>query len=114
LVETPAAKSLVDLRPIAEAAGERIVSANPVRYGLHSRRLLEELRASGDPLETFSAAWRFRGESLPAHSLPQLLDYLAEVSPPDIERVSVLAREDPGIRVISVRYTSGVLGSVEI
>ena len=114
LVEAPAANSLLVLRPIAEAAGDRIVSANPVRYGLHTQRLLEQLRASGDALETFSAAWRFCGESLPGYALPQLVDYLAEVSPAGIERVSVLAREDPAIRVISERYASGVLGSVEI
>jgi predicted dehydrogenase len=114
LVEAPAAADVQDLVDLADAAGDRIASANPLRYGLHTRRLVEELQASGDPLETFFATLRFRPTQLPAHALPGLLDYLADVSHGEIERVASMAYPDPTIQIVSLRYASGVLGSLEL
>src|SRR5579859_338982 len=51
---------------------DRVVVANPLRYALHTRRLLEEVTRDG--VQTFFGAWRFRPEVSREHALPQLLD----------------------------------------
>jgi hypothetical protein len=114
LVEAPAAHSAQALRELADASGDRIVSVNPLRYGLHTRRLVEELQRSGDPLETFFTTLRFRRTELPAHALPRLLDYLVDVCPGGIERIASMTYADPPIQIVSLRSASGVLGSLEI
>lgn len=114
LMESPAAESVPALRGLADTALNRIVSVNPLRYGLHTRRLVEELEASADPIETYFAALRFRQSQLPVHALPRLLDYLKDVCSDDVERVASMAHADPPIRIVSLRYASGVLGSLEV
>jgi hypothetical protein len=114
LAEAPAADNLEDLRALAEMAAGRIVSANPLRSALHTRRLLEEIRVADDPVETFFAAQRFRGQSIPSHALPRLLDYLVEICPSEIARIAAMAYQDPSILVVSLRYASGAIGSLEV
>jgi len=114
LVEAPAADTPQQLRYLAEATGDRIVSANPLRYGLHTRRLIEEYRSAEDPLETVSATLRFRRPSLPGYALSRLLDYLNDLYPEDIERIAAMAYQDPLVQVVSLRYASGALGSLEV
>jgi len=114
LVEAPAADSVQALRELADASDDRIVSVNPLRYGLHTRRLVEELQRSGDPLETFFTTLRFRQTNVPAGALPRLLDYLVDVCPGEIDRIASMTYADPPIQIVSLRYASGVLGSLEI
>ena len=113
LVEAPVAATQEELRGLA-AVGDRLVSVNPLLYGLHTHRLIEELRAAGDQLETFTIGWRFRGPNLPRDALPRIIDYLAEVYPVPVERVAASSRHSPQVQVVSVRYVDGVLGSIEV
>jgi hypothetical protein len=107
LIEAPAASDL---------ARDDIVVANPLRYALHTRRLLEELAQASDPPETFFAAWRFRAPTTADHALPQLLDLLQAFSPdPDqLGRVSAMQRSDPSVLTVTLRYASDLLGSIEV
>jgi predicted dehydrogenase len=114
LAEAPAADNLEDLRALADMDAVRIVSANPLRYALHTRRLLEEMRVADDPVETFFAAQRCRGQWIPSHALSRLLDYLVAICPSEITRVAAMAYQDPPILVVSLRYASGAIGSLEI
>jgi hypothetical protein len=114
LVEAPAADNVEDLRALADMAAGHIVSANPLRYAIHTRRLVEEIRGAHDPVETFFAAQRFRAQSIPPHALPRLLDYLLDICGEDITRVAAVTRQDPSVQVVSLRYASGAIGSLEV
>jgi predicted dehydrogenase len=112
LVEAPIAPTAQAAREIGEL--DAVVAANPLRYGLHSRRLLEELHPVEDPLETFFAAWRVRAGSGTHTLLPLLLDYVREICPERVERVSAMGRVDLSVMTVTLRYASGVLGSLEV
>ncbi len=107
LIEAPVANDMVN---------DDIVVANPLRYALHTRRLLDELAQADDPLETFFAAWRFRPQTTADHALPQLLDFLQALSPgPDeLGRISAMERSEPSVLTVTLRYASDVLGSIEV
>jgi hypothetical protein len=93
-----------------------VVAANPLRYALHTRRLLEELTRTDAPqsLHTFFAAWRFRPESTTEHALPQLLDYLGGMCPEAPLRVSAMQDVRKSVVIVTLRYASDVLGSIEV
>jgi predicted dehydrogenase len=115
LVESPLAGDLERARALESlGANETIVSVNPLRYALHTRRLLEEIAQTDDPLNTFFAAWRFRPASPVEHALPQLLDYLGALCPDQPCRISAMTYREPSILTLTLRYTSDVLGSIEL
>src|SRR5579859_861225 len=70
LAESPVGLNLESARAVALVCRDEdaVVSANPLRYALHTRRLLEEVARAGDPLHTFFAAWRFRAQSNAEHA----------------------------------------------
>jgi len=115
LVESPVARDLDSARAVVGGAGNaEIVAANPLRYALHARRLLEELAQAGDRLEAFFGAWRFRATSNPDHALPQLLDFIQVLDLGEPWRIAAMQRADPAIITITLRYPSDVLGSIEV
>jgi hypothetical protein len=114
LVESPVAESAEQAGSIAELTGDSVVACNPLCYGLHTRRLIEELRTAEDPLETLFAAWRFRPDSATPESLPQLLGYLSELCSADVMRVSAMVRATPRVLTVSMRFATGALGSLEL
>jgi hypothetical protein len=119
LVEAPVAATTEQAQPLINLADfdfDRIVAANPLRYGLHTARLVQQVgqRDDADPLHTIFAAWRFRSPAVPDHALPQLLDLLAALGPGAPSRISALERSEPAVLVATVRYASGVLGSLEV
>jgi hypothetical protein len=91
-----------------------VVVANPLRYGLHTRRLLEAVRAGADEAETFFAAWRFKVGAVPETALPLLVDFVRALCPDEIARVTVLERNDPWLLLATLRFASGALGNLEI
>ncbi len=117
LIEAPVAGDLEHARLVEDlAVNNDILVANPLRYALHSRRLLEELAQAHDALETFFAAWRFRAQATAEHALPQLLDFLQALGPgPDqLCRVSAMQHLEPSVLTVTLRYASDVLGSIEV
>jgi hypothetical protein len=116
LIESPVAEDLERAHRVQHLAeNAAIVAANPLRYALHTRRLLEELAAANDPLHTFFAAWRFRAQSPTAHALPQLLDYVGALCVDQPGRLSAMQhRLPPAILTATLRYASDVLGSIEV
>jgi hypothetical protein len=94
--------------------GRRVVAANPLRYGLHTRRLLEELTQADDPLQTFFAAWRFKPHSSTAEALPRLLDFLRGVCAAEPTSIAAMRSRDASLLVMTLRYPSDVLGSLEV
>ena len=94
------------------AREDRVVVANPLRYALHTRRLLEEV--TRERVQTFFAAWRFRSELSRDHALPQLLDYLCALCPEMPGRISAMQHRDQPILIVTLRYPSDVLGSIEV
>jgi hypothetical protein len=115
LIESPIAADLEQTRPVASLADDdAVVAANPLRYGLHTRRLIEALQAGDDPLQTCFVAWRFRSRAAPPSALPQLLDLLGALAPGEVRRISALARRDPAVLIATLRYASGVIGSLEV
>jgi hypothetical protein len=116
LIESPVAADLEHAHSVQHLADrEAIVAANPLRYALHTRRLLEELTVANDPLQTFFAAWRFRAQSTMAHALPQLLDYVGTLCMDQPGRLSAMQHHlRPAILTVTLRYASDVLGSIEV
>jgi hypothetical protein len=116
LIESPVAADLEHAHGVQHLAeNEAIVAANPLRYALHTRRLLEELAGTNDPLQTFFAAWRFRAQSAATHALPQLLDYVGALCMDRPGRLSAMRHELlPAILMVTLRYASDVLGSIEV
>jgi hypothetical protein len=98
--------------PVDAALEKSVVVANPLRYALHTRRLLEAV--TRERVQTFFAAWRFRPESARDHALPQLLDYLSALCPETPRRISAMQHRDQPIMIVSLRYPSDVLGSIEV
>jgi hypothetical protein len=85
-----------------------------LRYGLHTRQLIDEVAREEGPLETVFGAWRFRPGSHLEAALPRLVDLLAALCPDPVERVSALERREPLVRLVTLRYASGTLASLEI
>jgi predicted dehydrogenase len=112
LVEAPVAAAAADARRLNDVRD--VVSVNELRYALHTRRLVEELQKGQDALETLFVAWRARVGSVTESMLPVLLDYVRELSPARVERVSAMQRSDPFVMTVTLRYAGGVLGSLEI
>ncbi|MBV9171894.1 MAG: hypothetical protein JOZ81_17615 [Chloroflexi bacterium] len=112
LVEAPLAATAREARERLNARD--LVPVNALRYGLHTRRLVEELRGADDVLETLFAAWRFRGGALIDEKLPLLLDYVRELCPQRIERISAMERVDPFVMTVTLRHAGGVIGSLEV
>jgi hypothetical protein len=90
---------------------EQIVSVNPLRYALHTRRLLEEVRHHEKLLETIFIAYRFRRASA---QLVHALDFVQALQPGEIEHVASLQRDNPSLMLASLRYSSGTLVSLEV
>jgi predicted dehydrogenase len=115
LVEAPAAHTAKAAGALAEMAGtDRVVTLNPLRHALPTRRLRDRMLEKQDPLETFFAAWRFSSGPTWRAALPQLLDYVATLSRGRPLRVSVSMRRNPEVLLAILRYESGVVGSLEI
>ena len=116
LIESPVAADLEHARVLDDLASDTvIVASNPLRYALHTRRLLEDLaQRADDPLATFFAAWRFRAHSTAEHALPQLLDYLSAVCPDELCRISAMQNQEHAVLTVTFRYASDVLGSIEL
>jgi len=115
LVEAPVAAAAAQAQPLLDLADvDRIVAANPLRYGLHTARLVQQVGHDDDPLHTVFAAWRFRAPAVPEHALPQLLDLLGALGPGALWRISALERSEPAVLVATLRYASGVIGSLEV
>lgn len=114
LVESPVASDL-ERADSLRTQGTQVVSANPLRYALHTRALVDALARDADPLETFFAAWRFRANAMPEHALPQLADFIAALRPHgEVERITALERQDPGVLLVTLRYAIGTLGTLEL
>jgi hypothetical protein len=96
--------------PIA-ADVDRVVSVNPLRYALHTRRLIEEVRHNEALLETIFIAYRFRRASAP---LVHVLDFVQALQPGDIAHVAALQRDNPSLVLANLRYSSGTLVSLEL
>lgn len=115
LVEAPAATTARAARALAGAVERHLVlSLNPLRHALPTRRLTERMRETPDPLETFFAAWRFRPGAMWRDALPQLLDYVGTLVPGRPLRVSASSRRNPEVLLALLRYDSGVVGSLEV
>jgi hypothetical protein len=84
---------------------------NPLRYALHTRRLIEEVRHNQEQLETIFIAYRFRRASA---QLVHALDFLLALQPGEIQHIASLQREKPSLMVASLRYSSGMLVSLEV
>ncbi|HLZ30357.1 MAG TPA: hypothetical protein VKV73_23800 [Chloroflexota bacterium] len=99
---------------IVDLAGDAdsVVVANPLRYALHTRRLLEAV--TREPVQSFFAAWRFRSASNTEHALPQLLDYLGALCPEPPVRISAMQHREQPIVIVSLRCASDVLGNIEV
>lgn len=108
LVVDPASGALL----VDVARDDRVVAANPLRYALHTRRLLEEV--TRERIQTFFAAWRFQSELSRDHALPQLLDYLGALCSERPRRISAMQHPDQPIVIVTLRYPSDVLGSIEV
>jgi hypothetical protein len=96
--------------PIASDV-DRVISVNPLRYALHTRRLLEEVRRNETLLETIFIAYRFRRASAP---LVHVLDFVQALQPGEIEHVVSLQRDNPSVVLANLRYSSGTLVSLEL
>jgi hypothetical protein len=128
LVESPVAVDAEGARSLANLADDaRIVSVNPLFYGLHTRRLLEEVGGAAEPLETIFAAWRIRPRpASPAAVAPDgshaevtaalacLVEFVRALAPAEIERISALARRDPLVVLATLRDSSGTLINLEV
>ena len=118
LFESPVGLDLESARAVVLACRDEdaMVSANPLRYALHTRRLLDEVARADDPLHTFFAAWRFRAQSNAEHALAQLLDYLQALLPRADQpvRISAMQHLDPSVLTVTFRYAADVLGSIEL
>jgi hypothetical protein len=90
---------------------DQVVSVNPLRYALHTRRLIEELRHNGTLLETIFIAYRFRRANA---QLVHALDFVRALQPGEIEHVASLQRDNPSLILASIRYSSGTLVSLEL
>src|ERR1051326_1976746 len=90
---------------------EPVVSANPLRYALHTRRLIEEVRLNETLLETIFIAYRFRHGAAP---LVHALDFVQALQPGDVEHVAALERDNPSVLLANLRYSSGTLVSLEL
>jgi predicted dehydrogenase len=107
VVDPSLAGAMADL-----ARDDSVVVANPLRYALHTRRLLEDV--TRERMQTFFAAWRFRSESSHEHALPQLLDYICALCPETPRRISAMQHGEQPIVIVTLRYPSDVLGSIEV
>jgi len=105
---------LVEAPVVLGEPGADVVSANALRYGLHTRRFLELVRAGADAAETFFVAWRFKAEAVPEAALPLLVDFVRALCPDEIARITVLERSDPWLLVATLRFASGALGNLEV
>jgi hypothetical protein len=122
IVEAPAAKRtevvqrfnglgpILTESPIT-ADVERVVSVNPLRYALHTRRLVEEIRRSEELLETIFIAYRFHRT---AAQLVHALDYMQVLQPGEVQHVAALQRDNPMLILANLRYSSGTLASLEL
>jgi predicted dehydrogenase len=90
---------------------EQVVSVNPLRYALHTRRLIEEVRHNENLLETIFVGYRFRRASA---QLAHALDLVQALQPGEIEHVASLERDNPSLMLASLRYSSGTLVSLEL
>jgi hypothetical protein len=88
-----------------------IVSVNPLRYALHTRRLIEEVRHNEKLLETIFIAHRSRRAFA---QLVHVLDLVQALQPGEIEHVAALQRDNPSLMLASLRYASGTLVSLEL
>jgi len=82
----------------------------PAGYPNHHE--LEEVMR--ERMQTFFAAWCFRSELSRDHALPQLLDYLCALCPEEPGRISAMQHRDQPIVIVTLRYPSDVLGSIEV
>jgi hypothetical protein len=116
LTESPIAEDAHRADVVASSLTDQtaLVAANPLRFAIHTRRLLEELDQVDDALQTYFAAWRFRPDSSTAHALPQLLDFLGALCPGDVVRVSAMRSSGRALLTVTLRYASDVLGTIEI
>jgi predicted dehydrogenase len=115
LIESPVAADLAESRAVESLLTDNaIVAANPLRYGLHTRRLAEEIAQADDSVQTFFAAWRFRAPATAEHALPQLLDYLRLLGPDEPWRISAMHHRQPSIMTAVLRYAADVFGSIEV
>jgi hypothetical protein len=90
---------------------EQVVSVNPLRYAVHTRRLVEEVRQHEKLLELIFIAHRFRRAG---SQLVHVLDLVSALQPGDIAHVAALHHDDPSLTLASLRYSSGTLVSVEV
>ena len=107
LVESPVAADVQVAERLVAANGQpvertispggRVVAANPLRYGLHTRRLQDELAQADDPLQTLFAAWRFKPWSSTAEALPRLLDFLRGVCPAEPTSIAAMRSRDASL-----------------
>jgi hypothetical protein len=112
LIESPVATDAEQIRLVSDT--DLLVSANPLRYGLHTRQLVAEVGREEGPLETVFGAWRFRHGSPLDAALPRLVDLLAALCADPVERVSALERRDHGALLATLRYASGTIASLEV
>jgi hypothetical protein len=90
---------------------DHVVSANPLRYALHTRRLIEEVRDNENVLETIFIAHRLRRATA---QLANILDFVKALQPGEIEHVQSLQRDNPSLTLATLRYGSGTLVSLEL
>lgn len=115
LVETPLADTLDHASAlVAGLNGVELFSMNPLRHSLPTRRLVEGLAQTDDPLQTLFAVWRFRAGDHWEHALPQLIDYISWICGSPLDRIAAMRRDQPPAMLVSLCYANGVVGSLEI
>jgi hypothetical protein len=90
---------------------DQVISANPLRFALHTRRLLDEVRRNEELLETVFVAYRFHRANA---QLVHVLDFVQALQPGEIEHVAALRRDNPSLMLASLRYRNGTLVSLEL